>query len=510
MMLLAARALRRPLVAASTPLAASASVSLARLLATSAPSHKDKDSPPRPPTAPAESTSPIIDPIPVSSPSPSSPPTPPTDSTPTPTPSADTTPPPQQEGITRSTSLAEQYLDLSDVAPPSSEAFGQSTNARAKGSGGAKSSIEKKRANLRRVLGLVGLGTVVAGAAFLARDWEDEFEKMRLVGRTEDLESVEEAEQGGWVAALARAKLRGADMLDYLNKPAWDPLLPPPLPEPHYKPYTLVIDLDDLLVHSVWDIDHGWRTAKRPGVDYFLAYMSLFYEIVLFTTQPAYTAAPIIEKIDPYGAYIPWKLYRESTRYKNKTLIKDLSYLGRPLERTIILDTDSSLFQLQPTNGILMTPWEGTKGDPVAKELVGLIPFLEAIAIKRVPDVRPVIKFYEGRHIPTAYAEAEAETKRKVVEEWERNKEKTSGVVAGWLSAALGSIVKPPNRDTPPDTDMEAKRKIYQRMYLEEQKYWKDNEEIIKKQMDEDRDRQMKEMKNSLVGMMGLKPPEQT
>ena len=30
---------------------------------------------------------------------------------------------------------------------------------------------------------------------------------------------------------------------------------------------------------------HGWRTAKRPGVDYFLAYLSQFYEIVIFTTQ---------------------------------------------------------------------------------------------------------------------------------------------------------------------------------------------------------------------------------
>ena len=46
-------------------------------------------------------------------------------------------------------------------------------------------------------------------------------------------------------------------------------------------------------------------------------------------------------------------------------------------------------------------------------------------------------------------------------------------------------------------------------MYLEEQKYWKDNEAIIKKQMDDDRERQLKEMKGSLLGFMGLKPPEQ-
>jgi hypothetical protein len=33
---------------------------------------------------------------------------------------------------------------------------------------------------------------------------------------------------------------------------------------------------------------HGWRTAKRPGVDYFIAYLSQFYEVVIFTTQHHY------------------------------------------------------------------------------------------------------------------------------------------------------------------------------------------------------------------------------
>lgn len=158
------------------------------------------------------------------------------------------------------------------------------------------------------------------------------------------------------------------------------------------------------------------------------------------TDGDAQTAAPIVEKIDPYGAYIPWKLYRESTRYKNKTLIKDLSYMGRPLERTIILDTDASHFQLQPTNGILLTPWKGSKGDATSKELVSLIPFLEALAIKGVKDVRPVIKYYEGKHIPSAYAEAEAKAKKELLDKWEKDKEAKSGV-AGWIALALGSLI---------------------------------------------------------------------
>ena len=91
------------------------------------------------------------------------------------------------------------------------------------------------------------------------------------------------------------------------NKPAFKTLLPDPLPPPHQRPYTLVIDLEGLLVSSTWDVSYatfhylkgielirqrtaGWRTAKRPGVDYFLAYLSQFYEIVLFTSNPSYVS----------------------------------------------------------------------------------------------------------------------------------------------------------------------------------------------------------------------------
>ena len=47
-------------------------------------------------------------------------------------------------------------------------------------------------------------------------------------------------------------------------------------------------ELTLMISFLVRQIEHGWRTAKRPGVNYFLAYLSQFYEIVLFTTQPAY------------------------------------------------------------------------------------------------------------------------------------------------------------------------------------------------------------------------------
>lgn len=42
--------------------------------------------------------------------------------------------------------------------------------------------------------------------------------------------------------------------LQYFNKPAFEKLLPDPLPPPHQRPYTLCIDLEHLLVSSTWDV----------------------------------------------------------------------------------------------------------------------------------------------------------------------------------------------------------------------------------------------------------------
>lgn len=48
-------------------------------------------------------------------------------------------------------------------------------------------------------------------------------------------------------------------------------------------------------------------------------------------------------------------------------------------------------------------------------------------------------------------------------------------------------------KDEPPELYIEQVRKHSQRMYLEEQKYWKDNAALIQKQMDDDREKQLKE-----------------
>ncbi|KAL7420371.1 mitochondrial inner membrane protein required for protein import [Cryptotrichosporon argae] len=294
----------------------------------------------------------------------------------------------------------------------------------------------------------------------------------------------------------------GRSSLQIFSKPAFEKLLPDPLPPPHQRPYTLLVDLEGLLVHSSWDRQSGWRTAKRPGVDYFLAYLSQFYEIVLFTVQPVYTGLPVAEKLDPFTAYLPYKLFRESTRYVDGKVVKDLSYLNRDLSKVIMLDTSAEHSALQPENAIVVKPWDGAPGD---KGLVELIPFLESVGIFAPPDVRPIIKAYEGKNIPVEYAKKEAEAKRIAVEEWERtHPTPTAGAGSGFLSSLFGGVSNPgQQRLTQPMTYLEAKRAQAQRIYQEEQKYWADNAEQFKKLIEEDKQRQLAEMKGSLLGFLG-------
>ena len=173
------------------------------------------------------------------------------------------------------------------------------------------SSVERRRNKMANWLYASFFGLSVVGTIYLGRNWE-----------TTEEEAKHPDAPSGWGFGLFynRATARLADMLDYYNEPAFPKLLPNS--DPNFDPpYTLVLSLEDLLVHSEWSREHGWRMAKRPGVDYFLRYLSQYYELVVFTSVPSMVGDPIIRKLDPYRI-VRWPLFREATRYKNGEYIK--------------------------------------------------------------------------------------------------------------------------------------------------------------------------------------------
>ncbi|KAJ9085789.1 mitochondrial inner membrane protein required for protein import [Entomophthora muscae] len=206
-----------------------------------------------------------------------------------------------------------------------------------------------------------------------------------------------------------RAQKRLSAMKNYFFKPKYTALLPPPQVVLGQQAMTLVINLDDTLIKVIWDREHGYRVAKRPGLERFLGLMFQLYEVVIFTSQQEFNARPLLEKLDPYHMYHHFLLTRDSTTRVEGKIVKDLSLLNRDLSQVIMMDNNPEHFSLQPENAILVPAWDGSPDD---RYLVDILPFLETLAITSPKDVRVILKKYYGEDIPKALRELELEQQR--------------------------------------------------------------------------------------------------
>ncbi|KAF1990521.1 NIF-domain-containing protein, partial [Aulographum hederae CBS 113979] len=339
-------------------------------------------------------------------------------------------------------------------------------------------------------------GTV--GVIYLGRNWET----------AEEEKSHIDAPSGfDFKQFYNRAKARISEMGGYYTEPTFPKLLPDVDPAP---PYTLVLSMEDLMIHSEWTRKDGWRMAKRPGLDYFLRYLSQYYELVIFTSLPSTQADPVIRKLDPFRI-IMWPLFREATRYERGEYVKDLSYLNRDLSKTIIIDTKAAHVSKQPENAIVLPPW---KGDPKDRDLVALIPFLEHIATVGKPDVRPVLESFKDKHIPTEFSRREALARdsfyRNLAEE-QKTRPKRSGL--GFLSKGLGLKEEKKLMSDGSVIDIEAEkgkwfgdlvRERGQKQYeMLEREIRTNGEKWLKEMADEEKKAQEEQMRSMKQGMFG-------
>ena len=179
---------------------------------------------------------------------------------------------------------------------------------------------------------------------------------------------------------------------------------------------TLVLDLDETLVHSqffefsipsditikieieqeIYDI----HVLVRPGVEKFIKIMKDYFEIIIFTASISKYADILMNIIDPNN-YCPYRLFREHCSYINNNYVKDLTKLGRNLKDIIIVDNSPLSYSFHPNNGLPILSWFDDYNDFELEKITPILIFLST-----VDDVRQFIpKLVKNNEI--SYIDAE-------------------------------------------------------------------------------------------------------
>jgi Dullard-like phosphatase family protein len=177
---------------------------------------------------------------------------------------------------------------------------------------------------------------------------------------------------------------------------------------------TVVLDVDETLIHSrlsgaqeAYRQDEERKDAasscdefkitlsdgevvwvnKRPGLDEFLQLVAARYEPVVYTAGLEEYAKPLLDWLDPEGKIFRARLYRDSCVFAKGYYVKDLSKIGRDLQRTVLVDNNAFCFLPQLSNGI---PISSFYDDPNDSALKVLADFLDRIDQEK--DVRPFLR----------------------------------------------------------------------------------------------------------------------
>ena len=173
-------------------------------------------------------------------------------------------------------------------------------------------------------------------------------------------------------------------------------------PIPMKQKKTLVLDLDETLIHSSFDSlkkpdfslllpfenkSYLVKVYKRPHLDEFIQRISNFYNIYIFTASIEKYCQSVIKALD-FHKYIKQFFCRQHCTHLNGIYVKDLSKItSSDLKDVIIVDNNSVSYLFNKTNGIPILSWHD---DPNDDELLKIEIILQRLT--RVNDVRQIIK----------------------------------------------------------------------------------------------------------------------
>eukprot|EP00301_Raphidiophrys_heterophryoidea_P021132 c5654_g1_i1.p1 GENE.c5654_g1_i1~~c5654_g1_i1.p1 ORF type:complete len:325 (-),score=53.76 c5654_g1_i1:799-1773(-) len=232
----------------------------------------------------------------------------------------------------------------------------------------------------------------------------------------------------------------------------WHLGFPPPFTSPPLERITLVLDLDETLVHSVpraanrgppqhYDFilevegvgQPGsplsltsnatsntssnlslsstsattfepcvYYVIKRPHVDFFLRMVSQWFHVVIFTASQKQYADAVIDLLDPHG-YVSRRMFRDScdkvepqaSERKGVYFVKSLERVCRDLRRVLIIDNSPVAYRNNNDNALPIKSFMLSNNTPDEvidmrdDELLNMLPFLHSLC--NVTDVRSLL-----------------------------------------------------------------------------------------------------------------------
>lgn len=182
------------------------------------------------------------------------------------------------------------------------------------------------------------------------------------------------------------------------------PLIPSAGPQDAHK-ILLVLDLDQTLINSHYTTPPHYdfsfklylslnRRVKevfvqtRPYCDEFLRIANQWFELAIYTASVPIYADQIIDTIDPYR-FIKHRLYRRHCGIYKDHYVKDLEFLGRPLNRVILVDNHPASYMAHYDNGVPIYSYLGQTDDTGLKDL---LTFLQLV--RNCDNVIPPVQRY--------------------------------------------------------------------------------------------------------------------
>ena len=166
----------------------------------------------------------------------------------------------------------------------------------------------------------------------------------------------------------------------------------PLIPFPNNKEYTLLIHLDDTIIHIP---NKSSNIFLRNGLINFLNYVNQYYEVISFTNGNENYSAQIINLIESNEKYFDYCLHKDNASYLNEDYYKDIKKIGRDVKKTIIIDDDNNCLGIEDENTIFIKSFilnDNENENDNDNVLDNLCNILISIAKDEPDDIRKSIK----------------------------------------------------------------------------------------------------------------------